>query len=136
MAFSRDVGSSPTSLDFRSGVEAPVMSPATDPSRDLLFGLLALQNGLINQAQLVAAFQAWTLDRSRSLADHLIAMGHLDAADRAGTEAMVALHLKRHGGDAEKCLAALRIGGPVRERLASLAAPDIEALIANIGSGT
>ena len=29
--------------------------------RGLLFGLLVLQNGLINQGQLVAAFQAWTL---------------------------------------------------------------------------
>jgi hypothetical protein len=28
--------------------------------RDMLFGLLALQNGLIDQVQLVAAFQAWT----------------------------------------------------------------------------
>jgi hypothetical protein len=36
--------------------------------RQLLFGLLALQNGLINQVQLVAAFQAWTLDKARSLA--------------------------------------------------------------------
>ena len=28
----------------------------------LLFGLIALQNGLVNQGQLVAAFQAWSLD--------------------------------------------------------------------------
>jgi hypothetical protein len=42
-----------------------------DPARDLLVGLLALQNGLIDQAQLVAAFPAWTLDKSRSLADPL-----------------------------------------------------------------
>ena len=28
--------------------------------RHLLFGLLALQNGIINQGQLLAAFQAWT----------------------------------------------------------------------------
>ena len=33
--------------------------------RNLLFGLLALQNGLIDQVQLVAAFQAWTLDKAR-----------------------------------------------------------------------
>jgi hypothetical protein len=33
--------------------------------RDLLFGLVALQNGLINQGQLMAAFQAWTLDKAR-----------------------------------------------------------------------
>jgi hypothetical protein len=31
---------------------------------NLLFGLLALQNGLVNQVQLVAAFQAWTLSES------------------------------------------------------------------------
>ena len=52
---------------------------ADDPDRHLLFGLLALQNGLIDQAQLVAAFQAWTRDKSRPLADHLIALGDLDA---------------------------------------------------------
>ena len=47
--------------------------------RDLLFGLLALQNGLIDQAALVAAFHAWTRDKSRPLADHHAALGHLDA---------------------------------------------------------
>ena len=47
--------------------------------RHLLFGLLALQNGLIDQGQLVAAFQAWTRDKARSLADHLVARGDLDA---------------------------------------------------------
>jgi hypothetical protein len=36
------------------------MSAAAD--RHLLFGSLALQNGLIDQGQLVAAFQAWTRD--------------------------------------------------------------------------
>ncbi len=33
---------------------------AVNADRDLLFSLLALQNGLIDQGQLVAAFQAWT----------------------------------------------------------------------------
>jgi hypothetical protein len=42
------------------------MTVAAD--RHLLFGLLALQNGLINQGALLAAFQAWTLDKARSLA--------------------------------------------------------------------
>ena len=55
--------------------------------RSLLFGLLALQNGLIDQVQLVAAFQAWTRDKTRSLADQLVARGDLDAAACAGLEA-------------------------------------------------
>jgi hypothetical protein len=36
--------------------------------RDLLFGPRALRNGLIDQAKLVAAFQAWTHEKSRPLA--------------------------------------------------------------------
>ena len=51
------------------------MTAAAD--RHLLFGLLALQNGIIRQVQLVAAFQAWTLDKSKGLADHLEGRGDL-----------------------------------------------------------
>ncbi len=38
------------------------MTAAAD--RHLLFGTIALQNELINQGHLVAAFQAWTRDKS------------------------------------------------------------------------
>jgi hypothetical protein len=49
----------------------------------LLFGLLALQIGMINQGQLVAAFQEWTLQKARSLADDLVARGDLESEQRA-----------------------------------------------------
>jgi len=62
--------------------------------RNLLFGLLALQNGLINQGQFVAVFQAWTLGKDRALADHLVGRGDLDTDDRSAVEALVARHLK------------------------------------------
>ena len=62
------------------------MSNPSDPSRDLLFGLLALQNGLIDQGGLFTAFAAWTRDKSRSLADHLTDGGGLDADDRLAVE--------------------------------------------------
>jgi hypothetical protein len=110
------------------------MSPPPDPSRDLLFGLLALQVGLIDQGQLVAAFQAWTRDKARSLADLLASRGDLDAEQRAGVEAMVALHLKKHG-DVEKSLAAVPAGKSTRERLAALADPVLEATLSHAGSG-
>jgi hypothetical protein len=63
--------------------------------RSLLFGLLSLQNGLIDQVQLVAAFQAWTRDKARPLAEHLVALGHLDAEQRSLLEGLVAQHLKK-----------------------------------------
>jgi serine/threonine-protein kinase len=116
--------------------ELIAMFHTIDPSRDLLFGLLALQNGLINQGQLVAAFQAWTLDKARALADHLCARGDLDAEQRSGVEAMVALHLKKHGGDAERSLAAIPAGRSTRESLARLGDADVEASVAHLGAAS
>ncbi len=46
--------------------------------RNLLFGLLAIQNGLIDQDQLVAAFRAWSRDKGRQIADYLVDRGDLD----------------------------------------------------------
>src|SRR5262245_26433544 len=109
---------------------------AIDAERNLLFGMLALQNGLINQVQLVAAFQAWTLDKAGALADHLVARGDLDADDRSAVEALVARHLKKHGGDVQRSLAALPAGRSTREGLARLGDPDIEGTLARIGSAS
>ncbi len=86
------------------------MPKPNGPSRDLLFGLLALQNGLIDQGALFAAFAAWTRDKSRLLADHLVSLGHLDAARRAAVEAIAGVHIQTHGGDIEKSLAAVPDG--------------------------
>ena len=95
--------------------------------RNLLFGLLALQNGLIDQGQLVAAFQAWTRDKARPLADHLVGRGDLDADAP-----------RRRRGDGRRCtsrstaatprqsLAAIPAGRSTRESLARLGDPDIE----------
>src|SRR5262249_18534268 len=102
--------------------------------RHLLFGLLALQNGLINQAQLVAAFQAWTLDKARDLAAHLIGLGHLNDAQRAAVEVMADLHVAKHG-DVERSLGAIPAGRSTREGLAQLGDPDIGATLGHVGSG-
>ena len=112
------------------------MRPPIAPSRDLLFGLLALQNGLINQVQLVAAFQAWTLDKAHALAEHLVGRGDLDPDDRSAVEALVARHLKKHGGDVEQSLAAIPAGRSTRASLARIGDPGIEASLAHVGAGS
>jgi len=106
---------------------------SVDPSRDLLFGMLTLQIGMIDQGQLVAAFQAWTRAGDRPLAEHLAARGDLDAEQRAGVEAMVDLHLKKHAGDAQRSLAAIPAGRFTRETLARVADADIVATLAGLG---
>jgi serine/threonine-protein kinase len=108
---------------------------ATAADRNLLFGLLALQNGLIDQGQLVAAFQAWTRDKGRTLADHLVGRGDLDAEQRALLEGLIARHLKKHG-DAERSLAAIPAGRSTRESLERIGDPDLGGTLVHLGSGS
>ncbi len=84
----------------------------------LLFGLMAIQNGLVDQEQIFAAYEDWNRDRSRTLADHIVARGELESSDRAVIEALVERHLKRHGGDAEQSIGALIVGRANLEQLA------------------
>ena len=106
---------------------------ADSADRSLLFGLIALQVGLIDQAQLVAAFQAWARDKDRPLAEHLAARGDIDAGDRAAVEALAARHLKRHGGDVEKSLAAIHADRSTQESLAGLGDPRLVASLTRVG---
>jgi serine/threonine-protein kinase len=107
-----------------------------DTDRHLLFGLIALQVGLIDQAQLVAAFQAWARDKTRPLADHLFVQGSLDADGRSAVEAMAALHARKHGGDAERSLAAIPASRATQEKLAAVGDPELTVTIARCASGS
>ena len=118
----------------RAGPREDCPMAAIAAERDLLFGLLALQVGLIDQGQLVAAFQAWTRDRARPLAEHLAARGDLDPDQRAGVEALVGLHLKKHGGDAGKSLAAIPAGRSTRKSLAALGNHEIEHTLTQLAT--
>ena len=108
---------------------------AATADRQLLFGLLALQNGLIDQGALVAAFQAWARDKSTALADHLVARGDFDPDDRSAIEALVDRHLKKHGGDAQKSLAVVVAGPTTIQSLAEVGDPEVEATLSLVGIG-
>ena len=99
--------------------ETPPWTPSGTCSSDCS----RFQNGLINQAQLVAAFQAWSLDKAQSLADCLVARRDLNAAQRAAIEVLAALHMDKHGGDAKKSLAAIPAALPPARALPRLAIP-------------
>jgi serine/threonine-protein kinase len=73
-----------------------------ESERNLLFGILALQNGLIEQPDFIAAFQTWTKERSRLMAQIMVERGALTEADRAMLEGLVGRHLEKHG-DAIEC---------------------------------
>src|SRR5262249_31406080 len=72
--------------------------------------------------------------KARLLADHLVARGDLDADDRSAVDALVARHLKKHSGDAQRSLAAIPAGRSTRESLARIGDPDVGATLAHLGS--
>jgi serine/threonine-protein kinase len=112
------------------------MPSTLDPSRDLLLGLLALQTGLINQGQLFAAFHAWTQAGDRPMADILAEQGALSAPCLTLVEGLVIEHLRRHGNDSGRSLAALGAGRSTRECLAQIGNPRLDASLAQVGAGS
>jgi serine/threonine-protein kinase len=101
--------------------------------RDLLFGLLALQIGLIDQDQLVAAFGAWSRAKGKTLAEILFERGSIDAESRALLTAMAEKQLRLHGGNTEKSLAAVTAGPSTREKLSALGDGDLTSSLALVG---
>jgi serine/threonine protein kinase len=116
-------------------VTRPRHAGGADAGRDMLFGLLALQTGLINQASLLVAFHTWTQSKDRPLAEILVSQGAVDGSHRALLEGLVAAHQKLHGDDPEKCLTAIAAGRSTREGLARIGDVDIDATLARVGSG-
>jgi serine/threonine protein kinase len=108
--------------------------PRDDAPRDLLFGLLALQNGMVTRDQVVAAFAVWTAAGHRPMADLLVEQGALDPAGRDLLLALADRHLRVHGGDPEKSLAALDINRSIRASLARAGGTDVEQTLAVVGS--
>jgi serine/threonine-protein kinase len=111
-----------------------IVPPTLDASRDLLFGLLALQTGLINQVQLFAAFHAWTQARDHPMAEILAEQGAISATCLPLVEGLVMEQLRRHGNDPERSLAAIGVGRSTRKFLAQIGNPCIDASLAHVGS--
>src|SRR6516164_5394125 len=83
------------------------MSRSAD--RNLLFGLLALQNNFHDR-------------------------GALRPDEHDLLQALVAKHLEKFGGDPEKSLAALSSIGSVREDLSRIADPDLQASLPQVSA--
>jgi WD40 repeat protein/tRNA A-37 threonylcarbamoyl transferase component Bud32 len=115
--------------------EAPVSDrapshPAAD--RNLLFGVLALQMDFVGRDALVAAMNAWVLDKARPLGEILVGQGALAPEDRAAIEVLVERHLRRHDNDPRRSLAALAVPAALGGDLDSLDEGSIWATLAQL----
>jgi serine/threonine-protein kinase len=104
--------------------------------RNLLFGILALQMDFIDRGALIAAMNAWVLAKGQPLGQILLAQGKLSHEHLQLLDALVAAHLRAHGGDADRSLAALSSVGSIRQDLQAVADPDVQASLARTRSAT
>jgi serine/threonine-protein kinase len=100
-----------------------------DGEQHLLFGLVALQHGLIDPDGLVAAFRAWRADRSRPIAQYLIERGDIDEGDRAAIEELVARQAETDGGDAAKSLADVSADRSTHQSLTGVGPIELEPTV-------
>src|SRR5437868_5200298 len=94
--------------------------PTDHLDRHLLFGVLALQAGLLPAPQFVEAVALWATRKDTPLADVLVAQGWLTAAERALLDSLLECQLRRYCGDAQAGLAAVTTSD-ARQALAAVA---------------
>ena len=97
--------------------------------RQLLWGLLALQNNYIDQGQLVAALWAWTLDKSRPLVDFLADGGTLGADKRTAVQVLMTQHGTSREGNFKENPTLTDAGQSHREQRAGLGDRDPAATV-------
>src|ERR1043165_1254212 len=102
--------------------------------RNLLLGILALQNGFVSEAALLAAIKVWVLDKSKGLTQILRDQHALSENHHALLEEAVDSHLARHGHDGAKSLAAVCLAGPIRHDLEKIVDPDVQASLARVST--
>jgi PAS domain S-box-containing protein len=99
-----------------------------DTDRNLLFGVLALQAGLIEAPQFIEACLLWTTRKKEPLADLLLERGWIEPTDRVHVEYLLERKLQKHGGNAHASLAA--IPDDLKRSLAALDDGDIQRSLA------
>jgi tetratricopeptide (TPR) repeat protein/tRNA A-37 threonylcarbamoyl transferase component Bud32 len=103
-----------------------------DADRNLLYGLLALQNNFIDREGLLDAFGRWVHDRAIPLGQILRDRGALKHDEYDLLEALVAKHLEKFGRDPQKSLQHLSSIDSVREGLSRIADADLQCSLAHV----
>jgi serine/threonine-protein kinase len=99
-----------------------------DVHRDLLFGVLALNGGMIDRTHFADACSAWVSEKEISFADWLVQHGWLTAEDKAHIEYLLERAVGKCGGSPQSALATLA-DDPIRESLTRLPDPVVQRTV-------
>lgn len=103
--------------------------------RNLLFGILAVQNDLISQDDLIHAMNAWLLESSKSIGQILVDQSRLDQVDCDLLDQMIRRHIAKNSGDLKKAIGAISSAEYFIDSLKQLNHSDLQVGIATIKLG-
>ena len=101
------------------------MAADVDLDRNLLFGVLALQDEMIDREQFADVCAGWATRMKKPLAELLLERGWITPEDRQEIERRLERKVRKHGQDVHATFAAVAGGTDVQEALRSLARPRI-----------
>ncbi len=104
-------------------------------NEQLLLAVLAFQNGFVALPQLITALEEWARDKSQPLGQWLLNPQQFSANDFALLQDLATAHVRMHGNDPRKSLAALSSLGPVREEIdKAIQDADVHASLMLVGA--
>src|SRR5688572_10749345 len=109
--------------------------PAISADRNLLFGILAVQMDFISRESLIAAMNAWVMEKRKSLGEILREQRVLADDTLSVLDALVDKHLAVHGGSTERSLMAVTSLSAIESDLRGFADPHIEATLSHFAGG-
>ena len=101
-------------------------------SQNLLFGILAFQNGCIDEEQFLGVMRKWLRNKEAPIEQLLVDAKALSPKDREMLLPMVDRHLADHGGDPEASLAATHVFEEMREDLENLEDDDVDEILIRV----
>jgi eukaryotic-like serine/threonine-protein kinase len=109
--------------------------PTVDADPNLIFGILALQMDFISRDALIAALNAWVLEKSRPLGRVLMEQGALAGDEHDLLDALVRKHLEKHRDDADESLSSLgRTQGAPEGLVDRVVDPALRTRLARLGA--
>lgn len=100
--------------------------------QNLVLGMLALQCDFVTQRELIEAMQAWMIQKEKPLGNILLERGAISAELHRSLGALVAEHIRRHGNDPQKSLAAFQPPQGLRDQLRALGDPQVSQIISSL----
>ena len=120
----------------RSDQKPELLMSDSRMERQLLLGIIAMQNGFVSQDDFLAAFRIWSEDRTQPFATVLTQQKFVDQKIAELLESLVEAHIRVHHGRTDDSLSSMTgLPEQLQVELQSMSGADLRDSLSSIGAG-